>query len=268
MTLACEDLAFGYGRARVGSGVSLTVGAGEVVCLLGPNGGGKSTLFKTLLGLLPRQGGRILIDGADIAGLSRANIARRVAYVPQAAGGTFPYSVAEVVVMGRAAHVEAFATPGAEDRRVAAEAMARVGIAHLSEKSFTDISGGERQLALIARALAQAAPVMVLDEPTANLDFGNQARVVAEIMRLAHAGTGVLWATHDPGHALECADRVALLSGGALSGYGATAEVLDEARLSALYGVAVGIATLPDGRRVAAPARQSLRNASQPRQPQ
>lgn len=255
MTLACEDLAFGYGRARVGGDVSLAVGAGEVVCLLGPNGGGKSTLFKTLLGLLPRLGGRILLDGADIAGMSRTRIARRVAYVPQAAGGYFPYSVAEVVVMGRAAHVDAFAAPGAGDVRIAAEAMARVGIAHLAEKAFTRVSGGERQLALIARALTQAAPVMVLDEPTANLDFGNQARVVAEIVRLARTGTGVLWATHDPGHALECADRVALLSDGVLSDYGPTVEVLDEARLSALYGVAVGIATLPDGRRVAVPAR-------------
>lgn len=255
MTLGCQDLAFGYGRVRVGAGVSLAVGAGEVVCLLGPNGGGKSTLFKTLLGLLPRQGGRILLDGADIAGLARADIARRVAYVPQAAGGYFPYSVAEVVLTGRAAHVDAFATPGAAHERIAAEAMSRVGIAHLASKVFTNISGGERQLALIARALAQAAPVMVLDEPTANLDFGNQARVVAEIVRLARDGTGVLWATHDPGHALECADRVALLSGGALAAYGPADRVLDEARLSALYGVTVGIATLPDGRRVAAPAR-------------
>ena len=253
MTLACEDLAYGYGSKCIGSGVSLAVAPGEVVCLLGPNGGGKSTLFKTLLGLLPRLGGRVLLDGTDIAGLSRAEIARRVAYVPQAATGYFPFTVREVVLMGRAAHLGAFAGPGRQDRLLADEAIGRVGLGALAEAEFTRVSGGERQLALLARALAQAAPVIVLDEPTANLDFGNQARVVAEVRRLAAGKVGILWATHEPDHALECADRVALVAGGGLRAYSATAEVMTRAALADLYGVGVAIATLEGGRRVVVP---------------
>ena len=249
MTLTCEALAYGYGRHAVGSGVSLAVAPGEVVCLLGPNGGGKTTLFKTLLGLLPAQGGSISLGHDKLADLSRAEVARRVAYVPQAAGGYFPFSVREVVLMGRAAHLGAFAGPSTDDRHHAENAIARVGIAHLAEAEFTRISGGERQLVLLARALAQAAPIIVLDEPTANLDFGNQVRLLAEIRRLAADGVGVLWATHAPDHALECADRVALVARGGVKSYGATAEVVEADALSDLYGVAIEIRSLAGSER-------------------
>ena len=198
MTLECDALAYGYSRYTIGSGVSLAVAPGEVVCLLGPNGGGKTTLFKTLLGLLPAQGGSIRLGNDNLTDLSRAEVARRVAYVPQAVGGYFPFSVREVVLMGRAAHLGAFAGPTLRDRQHAENAMARVCIAHLAQAEFTRISGGERQLVLLARALAQAAPIIVLDEPSANLDFGNQVRVLAEIRRLAAEGVGILWATHAP----------------------------------------------------------------------
>ena len=253
MTLACEDLAYGYGARIVGSGVSLAVAPGEVVCLLGPNGGGKTTLFKTLLGLIPGRAGRVLLDGEDIRGLARAAVARRVAYVPQAAQGYFPFRVREVVLMGRAAHWGAFAGPSAHDREITQSAIERIGLAALADQEFTRISGGERQLALIARALAQAAPVIVLDEPTANLDFGNQARVVAEVGRLAAGGVGILWATHQPDHALECADRVALIVNGGLKDYGPTAQVVTSGALADLYGVQVSIATLAGGVQVAVP---------------
>lgn len=249
MTLACSALAYGYGRRTVGSGVSLAVAPGEVVCLLGPNGGGKTTLFKTLLGLLPAQAGSIMLGRDPLADLSRAEVARRVAYVPQAAGGYFPFSVREVVLMGRAAHLGAFSGPAVADRQLAEKAIARVGIAHLAHAEFTRISGGERQLVLLARALAQAAPIIVLDEPTANLDFGNQVRVLAEIRRLAADGVGILWATHAPDHVLECADRVALVASGGLKSYGATDAVVDGAALSDLYGVAIEIRSLPGGER-------------------
>ncbi len=261
MKLAAENLAFGYGRHAVGRGVSLALEAGEIVCLLGPNGGGKTTLFKTLLGLLPALGGRVALDGADIEHLPRAALARAVGYVPQAQTGYFPFTVDDVVLMGRTAHLGPFATPGRTDRDAARAALERLGIAHLGPRIYTQVSGGERQLALIARALAGGPSLLVMDEPTASLDFGNQTRVLEQVAALASAGTGILLSTHDPDHALAYARRVALLHGGGLLAAGAPEEAVTPATLRTLYGVEVEIASLPGPggtkRRVCVPTRQS-----------
>ncbi|MCC6470392.1 MAG: ABC transporter ATP-binding protein, partial [Alphaproteobacteria bacterium] len=163
--LTVEELAFGYPGHAVGRDVSLRLEPGEVLCLLGPNGGGKTTLFKTMLGLLRPQGGRVTIDGQDIAALGPRRMAQLVGYVPQAHAGYFPFLVADMVLMGRTAHVGLFAAPSACDRAIAGEATATMGIAALAEQVYTRISGGERQLALIARALAQQARILVMDEP-------------------------------------------------------------------------------------------------------
>jgi iron complex transport system ATP-binding protein len=254
--LAAVELDFGYPGHPVGRAVSLSFAAGEVVCLLGPNGGGKTTFFKTLLGLIPRQGGRVLLDADDLAGLTRTEIARRVGYVPQANVGYFPFTVHEMAVMGRTAYISPFAGPSAQDRRIAMDALGRVGIARLADQSYTRISGGERQLALIARALAQAAPLVVMDEPTASLDFGNQARVLEVVRELAADGTGVLLATHDPDHAFAIADRVALFHDGKLLADGSPQQTVTPANLHAVYGIdvdVVDVATRAGNRRVCLP---------------
>jgi iron complex transport system ATP-binding protein len=258
--LAAIDLAFGYPDHRVGRAVSLAIRAGEVVCLLGPNGGGKTTFFKTLLGLIPRQGGQIMLDADDLGALTRAAIARRVGYVPQANVGYFPFTVHQMAVMGRTAYISPFAGPSAHDRRIAAEALARVGIARLADQPYTRISGGERQLALIARALAQAAPLIVMDEPTASLDFGNQSRVLAVVRELAAQGTGVLFATHDPDHAFAIADRVAIFHDGTLLADGPPRATITAAALRTVYGIevdVVDVATPSGSQRVCLPARSA-----------
>lgn len=241
MTLAAENLAFGYRDRRVGSGVTLELAGGEVLCLLGPNGSGKTTLFRTMLGLLPPQSGKVLVDGRDAAELSRDWIARHVSYVPQAHDTFFPYTVAEVVLMGRTAHIGLFSAPAARDRAAATEALHRLGIEHLAESVYTQISGGERQLTLIARALAQDSRMMVMDEPTANLDFGNRLRVLERIRGLADSGIGVLLSTHDPDQALLCANRVAMLHEGRLLACGDAADVMTAEQLQKLYGIAVSV---------------------------
>lgn len=252
--LVVEDLAFGYGARIVGQGVGFALEAGEVLCLLGPNGGGKTTLFKTLLGLLPTKGGRVTIDGEDVSGWSRGRLARTIAYVPQAHAAFFPFTVRDVVLMGRASRLGAFASPGRADLALADAALATLGIGHLSERIYTEISGGERQLTLIARALAGEPRLLVMDEPTASLDFGNQARVLGQVRRLAAAGIGVVLSTHDPGHAFLCADRVALLHSGRLVTSGSPGATITPETLRLLYGVAVAVVPLPGlGRSVCTP---------------
>jgi len=251
--LAAHRLGFGYGARRVGSDVDLQMHGGEIVCLLGPNGSGKTTLFKTMLGLLPAQAGEVLVDGVAMGRLTRLEIARRVGYVPQAHAAHFPFRVVDMVVMGRTAHIGLFAAPSEQDRQRAVAALAKLGIAELADTEYTRISGGQRQLALIARALAQDAPAIVMDEPTASLDFGNQVVVLSEVKRLAAQGLAVLLSTHDPDHAFSISDRVALLDRGRLIEQGRPQEVLTPERLRQVYGVPVAVERLSQGQTVCAP---------------
>ncbi len=253
MHLQAKDLAIGYPGHTVGTDIALNVGAGEVLCLLGPNGSGKTTLFRTLLGLLKALGGQVCYDGTPLAQLSRRELARRVAYVPQAHGATFPFLVHDVVLMGRTAHRGPFAAPGAADRAAAEAALVTLGITDLAGRDYTRISGGQRQLVLVARALAQQAPLVVMDEPTASLDFGNQVSVLAQVRRLAAAGLGVVLSTHDPDHAFAVASSVMLLDDGHVVGEGTPQQVLTPDLLRRVYGVGVEIAELGGGQTVCAP---------------
>ena len=223
MSLAGRDLTIGYSDRVVGRGLNVALEQGEVLALLGPNGGGKTTLLKTLLGILAPQAGEVAIGGRSLAGISIRERAKLIAYVPQVHVPTFAFTVESVVLMGRTAHGNLFSRPSAHDRTVAARVLDQFGIAHLASRPYTMISGGERQLVLLARALAQEPQFVVLDEPTASLDFGNQGKVMREIRALAGAGHGILFTTHDPNHALRAADRAYLLRQGERIAEGAVA---------------------------------------------
>ena len=257
MTLAANALAFGYPGRVVGRGLDLALPAGEVLCVLGPNGAGKTTLLRTLLGLIPPLEGRVAIAGRDLASLPRAAVAREVAYVPQASSSPFDFTLLEWVEMGRAAHLDAWSRPGKGDREAALAALGRLGIEPLAGRTIGAVSGGERQLALIARALAAEPHALVMDEPTANLDFGNQSRVLDEIGRLSASGIAILICSHDPDHALRLADRVLLLDRARSHAQGPAREMLTGENLSRLYGVSVHVAEVqtPAGcRRICVPA--------------
>jgi iron complex transport system ATP-binding protein len=251
--LAARALGFGYGSKIIGRDAHIDVEPGDVLCLLGPNGSGKTTLFKTVLGLLPPLAGEVVLGGRPMAQLARQEIARLVAYVPQAHAAHFPFRVLDMVLMGRTAHLGLFAAPTEHDRVKALAALATLGIAELAETEYTRISGGQRQLALVARALAQDAPAIVMDEPTASLDFGNQVTVLSEIKRLAGRGLAVLLSTHDPDHAFSVGTRVALLSNGRIVMQGTPDEVLTPDRLHQVYGVRVIVERLSHGQPVCAP---------------
>lgn len=250
MRLEAKGLGIGYPGLAVGRGLDVELGPGEIVCLLGPNGCGKSTLFKTLLGLLPRQAGEIAIGGDPLGALARGEVARRIAYVPQAHQGVFAFTARDYVLMGRTAHLASFAVPGRADIDRADAALALLGIADLADRAFPELSGGQRQLVLFARALAQESPLVVLDEPTASLDFGNQVVVLREVRRLAGRGVGVLLATHAPDQALALADRVLLMRDGGFVAVGGPDEVLSEVALAEVYGVRVRIGPMAGGRRM------------------
>jgi iron complex transport system ATP-binding protein len=249
MTLAARALDFGFRGHPVGRALDCDLEAGEVVCLLGPNGSGKSTLMRTLLGLQSPLGGEVLLDDRPLVAWAAGARARRLAYVPQAADSYFDFSLLEMVEMARAAHRGVFASPGPKDREIALAALERLGVARLADRPIHAVSGGERQLALIARALATEAGYVIMDEPTANLDYGNQSRVLEEIARLRATGIGVLVSTHHPEHAFRVADRVLLLAAGTLTAQGPTQATLTSASLSALYGRPIDVATvrLADG---------------------
>lgn len=254
MRLEIERVSCGYGNRLIVEDVSLTLDSGEVLCLLGANGSGKTTLFKTVLGFLRPERGRILMDGEDAAAWPRRRLARSLAYVPQAHTPPFPFTVRDVVLTARSAHLGIFGAPARRDVRIADEAMEALGVFELADARYTEISGGERQLVLIARALAQQAAFLIMDEPTSNLDFGNQVRVLRRVRELAGRGLGLLMTTHFPDHAFLCASRVAVMKAGRLLATGSPEAVLTQQRLESAYGVPLRILEVESDLRLCVPA--------------
>jgi len=247
--LTAEGLRFGWpGGPVVLDDVSFSLHAGVPLVLLGPNGTGKTTLLRCLLGLERPAAGRVTVDGQALADLSSAAAAQRVAYVPQASATAFAFRADDIVLMGRNPHLGFMAGPRPADRRAADDAMARLGIAHLAARAFDELSGGERQLVLVARALAQGAPVLVLDEPCASLDIANQMRIIAILRTLAAEGYAILLTSHLPDHAFMLGGHAALLKDGRLIGPAPPHHLLTAATLEALYGTPIELVSVPDGR--------------------
>ena len=243
-----QELGFAYGEAIVLHDLTMAVGPHEVFAIVGPNAAGKTTLLRCIERILTPRTGTIRIDGNDLKLLSARDVSRLAASVPQSHVPAFPYTVQNIVLMGRNPYLSAASQPGAHDVEVAQEAMDELGIGAIAARPYTQLSGGQLQLVLLARALAQQAQVLLLDEPTAHLDFRNRYLVLGRIRDLAvRRGLTVIMTVHDPNDAMQYADRVGLVSDGALVALGIPREVLTAENLGQLYGMPIEILT--DGAR-------------------
>ena len=256
MSIEVKDLSFSYGDRPVLHNISFTAKKGEFLSILGPNGVGKSTLFRCILGLLSGYTGQVLVDGVDTRTFSVREAARHIAYIPRSSRSIFNYSVFDIVSMGRTSGLAAFRTPGKADKEVCRWALEKVGITHLAGRCFHRLSGGEQQLVLIARALAQKAPILMLDEPTSDLDLGNQLLVLEQSRSLAGEGYTVIQTTHHPEQSYMFSDRILAIRNGRVLADGTPETVLTEETIRALYGVDVEVVSLyQDSARICIPKR-------------
>lgn len=248
MSLEVHDLSFSYGSSKVLDGLSFEVPDGSMACVLGPNGVGKTTLFRCILGLAPGYGGEVRVNGHDLRGLSVRERAREMAYIPQAHTNVFDYDVVDMVLMACGTDLGMLRSPTRRHEERAMRALERVGIADLAHRSVNRLSGGQLQLVLVARAVAQDARSLVLDEPTSALDFANADRVLALAGELAREGRSVIVSTHRPEQAYLYFDQVIALGADGLLGCGAPQEVVTSKCMSGLYGMGVTVSPIFDDR--------------------
>lgn len=242
LKLSVENASFGYSEdALVWSNINFQVNEGECLCLLGPNGCGKTTLLNCINGAFPLRSGSIHINGRDLKSYSTIDLARTIGIVYQDHRTTFPYTSLEVVRMGRTPYLGIFETPSRKDTDLAYSMMEEMDIAHLAAKSYTHISGGERQLVLIARTLCQEPEIILFDEPTSHLDFKNQAMVLKTIRRLSENGMTIVMSSHFPNHVWKIGTHVAMLGFNGMVVQGQVQDVMTEANLTETYNVNVKI---------------------------
>ncbi len=246
--ISVKNLSFSYGNREVLHDITFDAKQGEMLCVLGHNGAGKSTLFKCMLGLLRGYGGTVTIDGKDMAGMNPAEKATHVAYIPQAANPAFSYSVIDMVLMGTNPRLSGRVSPGAAEREIALDTLEKTGIESLANRSYSMISGGEQQLVIIARALAQGAETLILDEPTSSLDYGNQMRVQKILRKLIEEGYTIIQSSHNPEQAYTFSDRIICIKEGRIFREGAPVDIMDERLIEDLYGIEVEMMTSSDKR--------------------
>ena len=237
MTIELKNVTIGYGRTPVVDDINLRLEGGHFYCLLGANGIGKTTLFKTILGLLPPLGGEVLIEDKPLHSMPLVELSECISYVPQAKASAYDMDVRDVVVMGRTRFIKKFAQPSEYDYEMSAEILERLGIQKLADKQYSELSGGEQQIVLIARALTQEARFVLMDEPASNLDFENQKKVLECLQQLSGSGIGVLLSSHSPDHAIYCDMELILIDRNRHIHTGKIDEILTDQLLREVYGV-------------------------------
>jgi len=240
--LEVVSASFSYGNdSNIFEHLNFHVDPGDVFCILGANGTGKTTLIKCLNGLMKLNSGSIFLKGIDLYSLNQAEIARNIGYIPQIHNSTFPFTVLDVVLMGRAPHLDIFSHPSKKDYKIALNALKTLNILDMKDKPYTEISGGEQQLVFLARILTQQTRILILDEPTSHLDFGNQIRTLNIIEKLADKGLAIIMSSHYPDHALISSNKVAILKDKKFIDIGSPDQVINEHNMKKAYGIRVKI---------------------------
>lgn len=254
-----RNISFSYDDETIFSDISFSINKGDVLCILGPNGTGKTTLIKCLNGLHDIDSGEILINGENMKGLSFKQISKHIGYIPQSHVPSFPFKVFDVVLMGRAPYLNLTDSPKDEDKRIVLDALKTLGIEDLKDKEYTNLSGGERQLVFLARVLCQKPDILILDEPTSHLDFGNQIRLLEIIDSLAKSGLSIIMSSHFPDHAFLSSTKVAIMKDRHFIDFGAPDDVVTEENLKKAYSIDVKLIELDNRRKVCVPMKTNLK---------
>lgn len=254
-----KDISFSYGGEEIFNGISFSIDKGDVLCILGPNGTGKTTLIKCLNGLYDIESGDILINGKNIKKLSFKEISRHIGYIPQSHVPSFPFKVFDVVLMGRAPYLNLTDSPKEGDVEIASNALKTLGIEYLKDKEYTNLSGGERQLVFLARVLCQKPDILILDEPTSHLDFGNQIKLLEIIDNLSKSGLAIIMSSHFPDHAFLSSTKVAIMKDKKFIDFGTPDDVVTEENLKKAYSIDVELIKLDDERKVCVPMKTNLK---------
>ena len=253
-----KNISFSYNDEEIFSDISFSIGSGEVLCILGPNGTGKTTLIKCLNGLHDIDSGDILINGKNIKKLSFREISKHVGYIPQSHIPSFPFKVFDVVLMGRVPYLNLTDSPKEKDVKIANDALKTLGIENLKDKEYTNLSGGERQLVFLARVLCQKPDMLILDEPTSHLDFGNQIKLLEIIDNLAKSGLSIIMSSHFPDHAFLSSTKVAIMKDKRFIDFGTPEDVVTEENLKKAYSIDVKLIELDNKRKVCVPLKTNL----------
>lgn len=256
--LKVNDISFKYNGRKIFENISFSIERGDVLCILGPNGTGKTTLIKCLNRMHDVESGEIILEGKNIKLLSFKEISRHVGYIPQTHTPTFPFTVLDVVIMGRSPYLSLTESPKDEDIKIAESALKDLGIYDLKDTEYTNLSGGERQLVFLARILTQQPDILILDEPTSHLDFGNQIKFLEIVDKLASLGLSVIMSSHFPDHTFISSNKVAIMKDGRFIDFGTSEEVVNEENLKKAYDIDVKLIDLDDGRRVCVPMKTDL----------